>query len=160
ESIEKGEARVDAEIEGGALARVYGLRVLLVEDNEFNQQVAQELLSEAAGIKVTVASNGQEALDRLEATPFDLVLLDIQMPVMNGYAVAERMRKSPRLARIPIIAMTANATTQDRERCLASGMDDYVTKPFVLSELLAALAKHAPARQMPAGISVELGLKY
>jgi len=140
-----------------------GRRVLLVEDNEFNRIVATELLGDVAGAIVTVAVNGQEAVERVKAEPFDAVLMDVQMPVMDGYQATKRIRQDPAHAQLPIIAMTAHAMVRDRENCLAAGMNDYVTKPFEPAELFAVLNKWMPAAGVPVadepGISFELGLQ-
>lgn len=114
-------------------------RVLLVEDNPVNQKVAIRIL-EKLGFAVTAAGNGLEALRSLELAPYDLVLTDVQMPEMDGLELARAIRSLPGdLARIPIVAMTANAMKGDREKCLAAGMDDYVAKPVETAELSAAV---------------------
>jgi len=123
--------------------------VLLVEDNPVNRQVAQRLLS-LAGVTVDSAENGQEAVDLLERNRYDAVLMDCQMPVMDGYAATKRRRSAEAargLPRIPIIAMTANAMIGDREKCLDAGMDDYLSKPInrgVLTETLHRWIKPRP----------------
>ncbi len=118
-----------------------GMRVLLVEDNAVNQLVARELL-EHAGLVVAVAGNGEEALAALAAAPYDCVLMDVQMPVMDGFEATRRIRThaDPVVAGIRVIAMTANAGNEDRARCRAAGMDDFVTKPIRLPLLCAVLA--------------------
>jgi CheY-like chemotaxis protein/HPt (histidine-containing phosphotransfer) domain-containing protein len=121
-------------------ARIQGARVLVVEDNEINQQVAREIL-ENAGLRVSVADNGQTALEKLEHGLFHAVLMDIQMPIMDGFAATDAIRKSPLHKSIPVIAMTAHAMTGDREKGLAAGMDDYVTKPVDPENLIQTLAK-------------------
>ncbi len=118
-------------------------KILLVEDNEINQQVAQELL-EALDLVVTVAENGQKALDALQVETFALVLMDIQMPVMDGYAATKRIREDTRFVDLPIVAMTAHAMSGDRERCLEAGMDDHLTKPIDLQELTRVLSERLP----------------
>ena len=115
-----------------------GARVLLAEDNDINQQVATEILSRA-GCEVSLASNGAEAVARARAAEYDLVLMDVQMPVMDGLAATREIRKEPRLAALPIIAMTANAMAEDRDRCLESGMDGYITKPIDPDQMFATL---------------------
>jgi CheY-like chemotaxis protein len=120
-----------------------GMRLLVVEDNLINQQVAQELLS-AKGAHVTLAGNGQLGVDavyqaRTANTPFDAVLMDLQMPVMDGLSATRLLRQDPALADLPIIAMTANAMASDRDACLAAGMNDHVGKPFNLTELIRLL---------------------
>jgi signal transduction histidine kinase/CheY-like chemotaxis protein/HAMP domain-containing protein len=113
--------------------RLRGARILLTEDNEINQQIAVELL-EGAGAAVRVASNGQEAVQILsdgpEPPPFDLVLMDLQMPEMDGYQATAKLRGERRFASLPIIAMTAHATVEERQRCLAGGMNDHIAKPI------------------------------
>ena len=99
---------------------IRGARVLLVEDNELNQIVAVELLRDA-GFVVDVADNGQMALDQLHQTSYDVVLMDMQMPVMDGETATRQLRPDPRLQDLPVIAMTANAMDADRQRCFACG---------------------------------------
>ncbi len=119
-----------------------GARVLLVEDNEINQQVAEELLGQA-GIEVSIANDGREGVDMLAARPeaFDGVLMDIQMPVMDGYAATHEIRKDARFKALPIIAMTANAMAGDRDKALAVGMNDHVAKPIDVAELFEVLGR-------------------
>ncbi len=117
-----------------------GARLLLVEDNEFNQQVAVEYLA-SAGIVTTVAANGRQALELLRSGRFAAVLMDIQMPDMDGYEATRAIRRMPEFAALPIIAMTAHAMMGDREQCLAAGMNDYLSKPVHVDELLAVLAR-------------------
>ncbi|MFH1137401.1 MAG: transporter substrate-binding domain-containing protein [Pseudomonadota bacterium] len=124
-------------------ARLGGVRVLLVEDNEINQQVAQEIL-EQAGVVVSIAENGREAIDFLLKQEIDLVLMDIQMPIMEGLEATREIRKIPRFANLPIIAMTAHALSGDREKSLAAGMNDHINKPIDPDELLAVLAHWLP----------------
>ena len=122
----------------------HGLRVLLVEDNEMNQQVAKELL-ESAGAVVTVAGHGGIAVKLLREGPspsaFDIVLMDLQMPEMDGYEATRLLRADPRFHELPILAMTAHALVEERERCLAAGMNDHVTKPIDPDALFAALTR-------------------
>jgi two-component system sensor histidine kinase/response regulator len=125
-------------------ARMRGARVLLVEDNELNQQVATELLT-AVGIHVDIAENGERGLQRLEHGTYDLVLMDVQMPVMDGLECARRIRQSGRYPNLPILAMTANAMAGDRERSIAAGMNDHITKPIDPEELFDALQRWLPA---------------
>jgi two-component system sensor histidine kinase/response regulator len=110
-----------------------GLRVLLAEDNAINQQIAVELL-DGVGVSVDVANNGREVVDKLLAVtgdiPYDLVLMDLQMPEMDGYQATARIRAEPRLADLPIVAMTAHAMAEERDRCLAAGMRGHITKPI------------------------------
>jgi CheY-like chemotaxis protein/HPt (histidine-containing phosphotransfer) domain-containing protein len=131
--------------------RLAGAHVLLVEDNSINQQVGKGILA-AAGVRVTVADDGQAALFTLrralaEGTPFQAVLMDIQMPEMDGYEATAVIRDDPALANLPVIAMTAHAMRGDRERVLAAGMDDYVTKPIEPHVLYTTLARWLPHHQ-------------
>ena len=128
------------------------LKILLAEDNPLNQKLAMRLL-EKKGHRITVVNDGKEALARWEREPFDLVLMDVQMPVMDGLAVtrAIRERESHRGAHTAILAMTAYAMKGDRERCLQAGADDYVSKPIHSEELYAAIARLANVNmQLPA----------
>ena len=122
------------------VAKISGAYLLLVEDNEINQQVARELL-EKAGVTVAVAENGEEAIARIAKENFDGVLMDMQMPVMDGITTAREIRKNPGFAKLPIIAMTANVMAGDRDRCLAAGMNDHITKPFDPNKMVATLAR-------------------
>ena len=118
---------------GAHTTRLAGARILLAEDNAINQQIAVELL-EGVGATVAVANNGREAVDILTAgqqpPPFDVVLMDLQMPEMDGYQATARLRAEPGLTGLPIIAMTAHATLEERQRCLAAGMNDHLPKPI------------------------------
>lgn len=120
---------------------IAGARILLVEDNEDNQQVAREILG-SVGCAVQVAGNGAEALEALRSSEADIVLMDVQMPVMDGIDATLRIRKMPGLQDLPIIAMTANAQAEDRDRCLAAGMNEYVTKPIDPEALFTVLGKY------------------
>jgi PAS domain S-box-containing protein len=133
--------RVAAPLRGQG--RLTGMRLLVVEDNPNNQQVAQELLADE-GAQVELAGNGREGVAAVEAAaaPFHAVLMDIQMPVMDGYAATAEIRQRLGLDSLPIIAMTANAMASDREACLAAGMNDHVGKPFDLHHLVATLQRH------------------
>jgi len=118
------------------------LQILLVEDNLINQKLAARLL-EKAGHVVTIAANGKEAVDQVAARPFDLVLMDVQMPEMDGYEATQAIRLSEQGDRrhLPIVALTAHAMVGDREKCLQAGMDGYVTKPVQPPVLFAAMAE-------------------
>jgi two-component system sensor histidine kinase/response regulator len=131
--------------------RLDGLRVLLVEDNDINQQVAVELM-EGVGVAVDVANHGREAVEMLEAVvgpvPYHLVLMDVQMPVMDGYQATARIRSQERFASLPIVAMTAHATVDERERCVNAGMVDHVSKPIdptAFYDVLAHFHRGTPA---------------
>jgi CheY-like chemotaxis protein len=116
-------------------------RVLLVEDNEINREVARELLS-AAGLRVTEAHNGYEAMEKLSSETFDAVLMDVQMPELDGVETVKAIRAaSGRFGNLPVIAMTAHAMLGDRERFLDAGMSDYIAKPIEEKELIAVLKK-------------------
>lgn len=120
--------------------RLAGLRLLVVEDNVLNRQVADELLT-GEGAQVTLAEGGLEGVSRVmaEKVPFDAVLMDIQMPDIDGLEATRRIRSTPRFAALPIVAMTANASNTDREACLAAGMNEHVGKPIDLEQLVATL---------------------
>ena len=137
-----------------------GARILLVEDNDINQQIASELL-EGAGAAVKTANNGKEAVEILEKSPhplpYDVVLMDIQMPVMDGYQATAKLRSNPRFDTLPIIAMTAHATLEERQRCLGAGMNDHLSKPIDPTALFETLSRYynpgpnlATAREKPA----------
>ncbi|MDZ4252414.1 MAG: response regulator [Sulfuritalea sp.] len=122
------------------LAAIKGARILLVEDNDLNQEVAIELLTDA-GFVVDLAENGQVALDRVRAANYDIVLMDMQMPLMDGETATREIRKDARFKDLPVVAMTANAREGDRDRCLAAGMNDHVAKPIEPEDLWQALLK-------------------
>jgi two-component system, sensor histidine kinase len=121
-------------------------RLLLVEDNAVNQRVVLAMLRKK-GFQIDVANNGQEALNKLEAArePYNLVLMDIQMPVLDGLETTRAMRRDPRWERLPIIAMTAHAMIGDRERCLQAGMNGYISKPVQPATLISTIEKHLAA---------------
>ncbi|MCO7579352.1 MULTISPECIES: response regulator [Pseudomonas chlororaphis group] len=124
-------------------AQIRRADILLVEDNPVNQLVAKGMLSKL-GCAVTVAVHGAEALNQLEHNRFDLVLMDCNMPVMDGYEASRQIRRSGRWPDLPIIALTANAMPEERERCRAAGMSDYLAKPFRREELIALLDLWVP----------------
>ncbi|BDQ33154.1 hybrid sensor histidine kinase/response regulator [Pseudodesulfovibrio portus] len=159
--------------------RLAGSRVLLAEDNEINRQVAHEILS-TMGVRIAEVVNGKEALDYLEDNEVDLVLMDIQMPVMDGYEATAAIRKQVRFRDLPVIAMTAHAMIDDIEESRRSGMNDHIAKPFDPDDLFSMLCKWIPESKVEvdevkidevadegkettlpslAGIDVELGLK-
>ncbi|MDP1525315.1 MAG: response regulator [Rhodocyclaceae bacterium] len=136
------------------MAAIKGARILLVEDNELNQEVAGEILTDA-GFVVDIADNGQIAVEMVAKNAYDIVLMDMQMPVMDGVTATVEIRKDERFMNLPIVAMTANAMQQDKDRCLAAGMVDFVTKPIQPDELWTALRrwvkpKHAAPAVPPA----------
>ncbi|MGH9510272.1 MAG: response regulator, partial [Terriglobales bacterium] len=128
------------------------LRILVAEDNPVNQKLAMRLL-EKRGHKVEVAGNGREALETLGKKPFDLVLMDLQMPEMGGLEATARIREKERKSggHVPIVAMTAHAMKGDRERCLEAGMDGYVSKPVRKNDLFEAIEAAVSSDQKPAG---------
>jgi len=134
------------------------LHVLVVEDNRVNQTLARRLLAQR-GHEVTVAENGQQALDALDRGHFDVVLMDVQMPVMNGLEATTHIRARERGAdrHLPIVAMTAHAMRGDRERCLEAGMDGYLVKPIQADEMIATLERFAGdgEDEEPAGAASE-----
>jgi two-component system sensor histidine kinase/response regulator len=151
----------------GQLAHLRGARILLVEDNEINQQVASEILG-TAGFAVEVAEHGQIAVNMIQARmaeslPYDLVLMDMQMPVMDGCTAARLIRETHSAEQFPIVAMTANAMREDRDRCFAAGMNAVVTKPINPEELWKALltwikvreGMGAPLALAPAALAVQ-----
>jgi two-component system sensor histidine kinase/response regulator len=174
--------RVVAEIRAGdartrAPLLLAGRRLLLVEDNAFNQQVACELLQQM-GAQVTIAGDGRQGVDEVASGAHELVLMDVQMPVMDGHTATRLIRERPEGRALPIIAMTAHALAEERERCLAAGMNDFLTKPIDPALLQATLLKWLPAakpgspsplpapsateRTWPAttALDVETGLRY
>ena len=137
---------IGAQFNPALVAQVRGAHLLLVEDNEINQQVARELL-ESFGIKVAVAENGEEAIACLQEGSFDGVLMDMQMPVMDGMTATREIRKNPLFANLPIIALTANVYVSEQNAFLAAGMNDHIGKPLDPDRLIATLAKWIhPAR--------------
>ncbi len=123
-----------------AIAALQGAKLLLVEDNEINQELAVALLSDN-GLFVEVANNGQEALNRLAQEEFDGVLMDCQMPVLDGYQATRKLRQQPRFKDLPVLAMTANAMVGDREKVLEAGMNDHIAKPINVNEMFITIAK-------------------
>ena len=141
--------------------RLQGLRILVVEDNANNQQVAQELL-EGEGAHISLAADGQQGVQAVADAqpPFDLVLMDLQMPVMDGFTATGEIRSRLGLARLPIVAMTANAMASDRDACLAAGMNAHVGKPFDLDQLVDTIVRqtgHRPVAPAPAPGTVAAG---
>ena len=134
------------EQETRTLQQFNGARVLLVEDELINQLVCKQALQKMS-IEVVVVEDGQQAVDAVRDERFDLILMDCQMPVMDGYTAARNIReheKSGELPRLPIIAITAHAMSGDKEACIAAGMDDYLSKPFEIDDLQAVLQKWLP----------------
>jgi signal transduction histidine kinase/CheY-like chemotaxis protein len=148
-----GRVAAPAATAAGGDMRLDHARVLVVEDNEINRELAAELLGRI-GIHVDMACNGREALERLEQADYDAVLMDCQMPEMDGFEATRRMRQQPRWRDLPVIAMTANAMLADRERALAAGMNDHVAKPVNVAHLYATLARWVRPRAAPPGIDL------
>jgi two-component system sensor histidine kinase/response regulator len=126
--------------------RLQGAHILLVEDNKLNQEVASELLQQV-GISIDIAENGLQALQKLEQSRYDLVLMDMQMPVMDGLTATRKIRQLSHLDRMPILAMTASALASDRELCLQAGMNDFLAKPIEPEQLWSALANWIDQRE-------------
>jgi len=125
-----------------------GARILLVEDNEINQQLAVEMLK-GPGFEIDIAANGSEAVQAIQRTAYDAVLMDVQMPVMSGYEATALIRADGRFNELPIIAMTAYATSGAKEQCLAAGMNDYISKPIDQERLFTTLARWVQPRGLP-----------
>jgi CheY-like chemotaxis protein len=119
------------------------VNVLLVEDNEINQELASVILMDA-GIHVVIASNGEEALSLVKRQNFDVILMDVQMPVMDGFETTRLIREDTTLSKIPIIAMTANVYTEIKDKCIQVGMNGYISKPFNRSDLYSIIAEFVP----------------
>ena len=136
--------------EAETFARIAGARILLVEDNELNQEVAREMLA-GAGLAVDIAENGQVAVRKVQESNYDLVLMDMQMPVMDGLAATVAIRALDACRNLPIVAMTANAMQQDRDRCMDAGMNDYVAKPIDPDHLWSVLRRWLKPGSVEAG---------
>ena len=161
-----------------ALKTKRGASILVVEDNELNQEVAIGLLS-SEGFHVDIANDGREAIDMIALEHYDIVLMDMQMPVMDGISATIEIRQNPKFQDLPIVAMTANAMAQDKEKCLAAGMNDHISKPISPEELFRTLIKWVESPLLPLeamqeniveeqddnilvaidGLDIELGLK-
>jgi signal transduction histidine kinase/DNA-binding response OmpR family regulator/HPt (histidine-containing phosphotransfer) domain-containing protein len=150
QEVVKSARRQGDEMDMGDLWPIQGARLLLVEDNEINQQVASELLRQAR-FHVDIANHGQEAIDMLEPGRYDCVLMDVQMPVKDGLTATAEIREDERFKDLPILAMTANATADDRARCEAAGMNDHVAKPIIPRVLFETLLEWIPQgeRELP-----------
>jgi len=135
------------------LSSLQDVRILLVEDNDINQQIASEMLK-SMGAVVDIAENGEEALEMVDRSQYDVVLMDLQMPVMDGMEAARLMRVRSRLANVPIIAMTADAMKGVKEKVLEQGMNAYITKPFEPSQLYAVLHRFMKTRRAAAESAV------
>ena len=128
------------------MSAIEGARILLVEDNKINRKIAVELL-EAKGLNVAIAINGRKAVEMAGQSEYDCILMDIQIPIMDGFEATRAIRKEDRFQSLPIIAMTANAMAGDKKRCLDAGMNDYLSKPINPQELYLTLVKWIPARK-------------
>jgi PAS domain S-box-containing protein len=151
--------RLTTDLERGpALPSFRGRRILLVEDNVVNQRVAQRVLQKLAA-EVTLANNGAEALERIAETPFDAVLMDCQMPVMDGFTATQHIRDAERRKntgyRLPIIALSANVMSEDRERCIAAGMDAHLAKPVEPTRLADCLGRYLKTSGAPADVDLD-----
>jgi two-component system, sensor histidine kinase and response regulator len=145
----RGQALVEVDDDRAAIANLRGRRILLVEDNAINRELATELLADLQ-VVVEVAVNGREGLQRATAEHFDLVLMDIQMPEMDGLTATRRIRDQLDAAALPVIAMTAHAMSGDREKSLAAGMNDHLTKPIDPRKLVDALVRWLPGPPLDA----------
>ena len=129
---------------GGASGSSLSLRILLAEDNLVNQKVAMGMLGKM-GHRITLATNGLEALEQWRQSDFDLILMDVQMPEMNGLQATTQIRQEEAMGtHVPIVAMTASAMSEERDRCLAAGMDDFISKPVsfkVIEQMIATIQR-------------------
>ena len=132
-----------------ASAKIKGIKILLVEDNKVNQLVANAILSHM-GLKVDIAENGLEALKKLEEAEYDMVLMDVQMPVMDGYEATRRIRSNPRWSNLPVVALTGHDMSEHRLKGNRCGMNDHINKPVKPDELLAIITKYVNIKELPA----------
>ena len=135
-------------LENVELAQIKGSHILIVDDNEMNQAFAIGIL-EDAGLRIDIAGNGQLALKMVQHTQYDVVFMDMLMPVMDGLTATKEIRKFEHLNLLPIVAMTANIKQSDRDKCTKAGMNDYVSKPIDINELYAALVKWIKPKAKP-----------
>lgn len=134
------------EDESKVAERIQGAKILLVEDNSINQEIANELLGQV-GVNISIANNGSEAVAMVEENKYDIILMDCQMPIMDGYEATRTIREMKQFADLPIVAMTANAMQGDRDKCLEAGMNDYVSKPINPRDLYSTLIKWLPEKE-------------
>ena len=124
------------------------IRVLVAEDNIDNRDLVVMLLEDMGYRHIQVVSNGEEALDKIASEPFEIVLMDCQMPILDGYEATRRLRQLDSVnSELPVIALTANAMQGDREKCIEAGMNDYLTKPFVAEDLAAVIKQWTQLRE-------------
>jgi len=135
--------QVDTDEQPTHYLNLEGVRILLVEDNEINRELAEELLNQQK-VELSVAMNGQEALEKIENNTFDLVLMDCQMPVMDGYQATRAIRQQAKFDRLPIIALTANVLTHDIQRAMEAGMNDHIAKPINIPNMFSTISKWLP----------------
>ena len=133
------------------MARRHPLRILLAEDNVINREVAVALLCQA-GLVVETAANGREAVDKVRTGAYDLVLMDMQMPEMDGLEATQIIRSTARNKDLPILAMTANVFQADRQACMDAGMNDFVAKPIDLGNLFSVIAGWLPKQEQTAAV--------
>ena len=151
DSLPPADSRVAAKLEHPNQGALRGMRILLVDDNPFNVEIATTLL-ERAGVIVTAACGGYEALEMLQRHEFDAVLMDCQMPGLDGYATTRALRALPRFAALPVIAMTADAHAGNSGKALEAGMNDQVAKPINVPGLYATLSHWVPRPSRPPSI--------
>jgi PAS domain S-box-containing protein len=154
QKVEKSEKMIRPSIDKEIFEKLRGGRVLLVEDNVVNQQVASEILK-SAGMQVTIAGNGKKALKALEEGSFDIVLMDVQMPEMDGIEATRIIRNDDKYVKLPIIAMTAHAMSGDRERFLEAGMNDHTPKPIDPESFFATIARWIDKKDTSGDVSVD-----
>lgn len=148
EPVEPALVRPSGVVEDVLRQKFAGSSVLLVEDNWINREVVQELL-ESQLLTITLAANGEEAVDCVSKETFDLILMDIQMPILDGLEATRRIRCLPGGMDVPVIAMTANAFEEDRQKCLAAGMDDFLAKPVGPEVLFDRLLQWLESGRLP-----------
>ena len=151
EQVTNTRASLQGETFDSYISMIRGAKILLVEDNEMNQDLATEILHKY-GMSVVIANNGQEALDHLAVDTFDGVLMDCQMPIMDGYTATGKIREQDQFKDLPIIAMTANAMVGDKEKAIAAGMNDYISKPINFNQMFKTMSKWiVPANPLAEG---------